>query len=237
MDIKNPHLRYYKDNGCWNISGYTLGEHFYILDHLEILPLNKKGGVAEIGVHHGQFYIMLNRLVTEGKSYAIDVFEDQHLNIDLSGEGSKIAFEENLRKYDLHSGKNTVIIQGDSTDPSLKLIETIGVGTMRYVSIDGGHTAEHTINDLKIANEVVSNEGVVILDDILHPCWMGVLEGAIKFLENKPTLVPFAVGKNKMYFCKLSYYQHYLDHMMNFFGKNSSSPRSFFGHKIVPLFI
>ena len=108
-----------------------------------------------------------------------------------------------MLKYDLHKGNNVKIISGDSTDPKLNLVDTIGKGAIRFVSIDGGHTVEHTINDLKIAAELINNQGVVILDDILNHHWLGVIEGAISYLNTSPTLIPFAIGHNKLFLANL----------------------------------
>ncbi len=181
-----------------------------MIDTLASLDINKSGGCCEIGVHHGKFYMMLNAVIEPPhSSYAVDLFDAQHLNIDKSGKGSLFAFTENLRRYDRYNGKNTEIIQGDSTDAKLNLTARLGLGVARFVSIDGGHTAEHTLNDLKIAEQVVANEGVVIVDDILNYHWLGVIEGTLSYLNTRPTLVPFAIGQNKLFLAKLSYAAFY----------------------------
>lgn len=221
-------------DGMFRVHGYTHRHHAYVLDYLLKLDINKVGGVAEIGIEHGQFYMLLNSVV-DGKfpSFAIDIFESQHLNIDGSGRGSLEIFSNNLQTVDVHYGKNTNVVIGDSTDSRTHahMRKVIAPGSLRYFSIDGGHTAEHTLNDLKLATEFISNEGVVIVDDILHPCWMGVLEGTLKFLSEKPTLVPFALGDNKLYLCKLSFYKKYYEHMAKFVLTNPHS-HGFFGHQI-----
>jgi hypothetical protein len=211
-----------------------MSDLFLTLDLLDSADINKTGGVMEIGVHHGQFYMMLNALtkITD-QSYAVDVFENQSLNIDRSGNGSKELFQANLKNVDVHKGQNTCVIQGDSTDTKLELVKNIGPGTLRFISIDGGHTANHTINDLKLANELISNEGVVILDDITHYFWLGVMEGTVKFLQNSPTLVPFAIGQNKLYLSKLSYQDYYYELVKNSgLGKKS---QHFFGHNLIAI--
>ena len=157
-----------------------------------------------------KFYLLLNGVIDQiYKSYAIDVFKDQHLNIDGSGNGSLDIFKKNLLNYDIHSGKNTEIIQGDSTDHALDLLSRLGKASLRFISIDGGHTPEHTVCDLSLANQLINNQGVVILDDILNYHWMGVIEGLGNFLDSKPTLVPFAIGHNKLFLSKLSYQAYY----------------------------
>lgn len=187
--------------------------------------INRNGGVAEIGVHHGKFYILLNQTVqTHFKSYAVDVFDMQHLNIDKSGEGNKFIFTQNLQAYDKYQGANTEILEMDS----MSLTNQIPDASMKFVSIDGGHTVEHTINDLKIAERIMTNEGVVILDDIMGVYWCGVTEGYIKYSMTYPTIVPFAMGHNKLYLCKLSHYQYYF----NLFKKLSSGQTKFTGYQV-----
>ena len=188
----------------------------------------------EIGVHHGKLYILLNSVIdSKFSSYAVDIFSNQDLNIDGSGNGSLEIFKKNLMLFDIHKGANTVIIAGDSTDDGLMLRKRIGVGSMRFISIDGGHTAEHTINDLKISSELISNEGVVILDDILNHHWLGVIEGVVKFLDSKPTLIPFAIGHNKLYLSKLSFNHRYQSLFEN--SKLATKVVNFFGHQLVAL--
>ena len=58
------------------------------------------GGIAEIGVHHGKLFILLYLLSREPeKALAIDLFEDQHLNIDQSGNGDLAKFRRNLERH------------------------------------------------------------------------------------------------------------------------------------------
>jgi len=223
--------QYYND-GFKNIHGWCNNELYNILNLLDKAEINKNGGCLEIGIHHGKFYCLLNSLVDEKEtSIAIDIFSNQHLNIDSSGYGNLEIFKDNLVKYDVHKGKNTKILNFDSTDIKLcKELEKYA-GCFKLISIDGGHTAEHTISDLKLANTMINNEGIVFIDDILHPHWLGVLEGTVKFLEHKPTLVPFALGSNKLLLCKLSYHSYYY----GLFSRSSlrKDEKMFFGHKII----
>jgi hypothetical protein len=235
MLLKNFHLQKYHDDGFFNIEGFCNVGCFNIVDLIDSSNINSQGGVCEIGVHHGKFYMLLNS-VTESTelSFAVDIFDRQDLNIDKSGKGNKFLFETNLKNLDRHGGKQTEIISGDSTDSGLNLVDAIGLGTMRYVSIDGGHTVFHTLNDLKIAEKIVINEGVVVLDDICSNGWLGVVEGTVKYLSTHPTLVPFAVGYNKLWMCKLSYHKKYLE-LLNDCNFHRKWPQKFVGHDIVTI--
>jgi Methyltransferase domain len=133
----------------------------------------------------------------------------------------------------VHKGSNTTIIQGDSTDTRVQLSLKQHSGSFRFFSIDGGHSAEHTINDLKFACDLISNSGVVILDDVFHPHWLGVTEGLCKFLTMSPSLMPFGYGRQKLYLAKLSFCKHYFE----IFDKSplKTAVSIFFGYPLVVL--
>ena len=232
MPVKPIEL--YRQNGFQLIEGWCSEAIFDVIQLVDDAGINSSGGVLEIGIHHGKLFLLLNQTVSpEYKSYAVDVFDDQHLNIDKSGGGSFSIFQNNLITYDHHKGGNTIIIKGDSLDSALDLPNVVGRGSMKYISIDGGHTVEHTLSDLKLASELIKNTGVVLLDDILHPNWLGVIEGAVKFLSTHPTLVPFAIGHGKLFLSRLSYRDYYF----NLFSNSGliTSTVKFFGWNLVVL--
>jgi len=68
------------------------------------------GPIAEIGVHHGKFFISLVKASSStNKHYAFDVFDDQFLNIDKSGRGNMQAFVSNLCSSSAPSGHLALI--------------------------------------------------------------------------------------------------------------------------------
>jgi hypothetical protein len=165
----------YRDHGFYKVEGWCNEALFPLIDLL--CQISRPGGVCEIGVHHGKFFLMLNQVTDQSeRSFAIDLFDEQSLNIDSSGSGSLATFRRNLELYDVHQGRNTTIIQADSTDSRAisQIVDTIGRGSIRLLSVDGGHTARHTISDLQLASDLTSNSGVVILDDILNYHWLAV---------------------------------------------------------------
>lgn len=217
-------LEQYK-NDFAAVQGWTSDKLFDTVQVMADCGINRTGGIAEIGVHHGKFYILLNQVVDKRyESWAVDVFDMQHLNIDNSGLGNKSIFMQNLSDYDVHKGENTHILSMDS----MSLTNQIPDASLRFISIDGGHTVEHTINDLKIAERLIANEGVIILDDIMGVYWCGVTEGYIKYSMTYPTIVPFAMGHNKLYLCKLSHHDYYF----KLFKNLSSGQTKFTGYQV-----
>jgi hypothetical protein len=162
------------------------------------------GGVAEIGVHHGKFFIGLQLLLREAESsLAIDVFGDQHLNVDGSGRGDRDKFLANTRRWG--PGRGLILHQADSTTldgPTVR--ELIGCAA-RLFSVDGGHTEEIVFSDMKLAEECLARGGVVVADDVFNERWPGASVGTLRYLEDGTGLAPFAIGFNKVFFTQPEY--------------------------------
>lgn len=153
------------------------------------------GNVGEIGVHHGRYFILLELLRRDGeRAAAIDVFDLQHLNRDKSGKGSKEKLRANLLRYG--SGRDGLdLIEADSLSLAPKDLP----GPFRLFSVDGGHTSEHALNDLRLAEAVCTPGGVVMLDDILNQPWCEVVYGFARYKEAGGSLAPFAIFGGKLF--------------------------------------
>ena len=157
----------------------------------------------EIGVHHGKFFLGIENLTPRsGRCVAIDLFENQSLNIDGSGKGDIEIFTEHIRKWAI-SPERVSIISSDSIDLNPN---TLGLNSFGVISIDGGHTRTHTFNDLRIAQELLATSGVIILDDINNQDWCGVITGALDFFNSpiSTRISPIAIGFNKLFIVHFS---------------------------------
>ncbi|RMB12639.1 methyltransferase family protein [Eilatimonas milleporae] len=170
-----------------------------------------KGGALEIGIHHGRFFMAINAMVDDERypSFAIDLFEMQDLNIDGSGKGNRDQFITNLERFDRYKGRNVTVISADSSRLDPASLEASPEMRPKVISIDGGHTVEHTLKDLKIAETLIADKGLVFLDDIIHRHWPGVFEAVILFLHQGPTLWPVFMGYNKMILTPMSAHSVY----------------------------
>ena len=157
------------------------------------------GAVAEIGVHHGQLFIALQQVNDPGlPAVAIDVFDEQALNVDGSGRGDLGRFEANVRRW---SDWDAVVVhQADSTTLSGAAVRELARGPVRLFSVDGGHTDEIVRTDMRTAEEALAYGGIVIADDVFNAEWPGVSVGTLRYLDTDPGLVPFAIGFNKVFF-------------------------------------
>lgn len=196
------------------------------------------GNVCEIGVYQGRFAVGLSWLMRDGETFcAVDVFDEQWMNIDFSGTGaSRAAFEDNWDKF---ANGNVFLSLHQADSLSMNEISKREVfeksGPFRLFSVDGGHMAEHVINDVKIAIQYLARGGVIFVDDYLNPFWPGVHEGFCKFMFNEhPSVRPFCFHENKLFLCSHTYGESYLNEVKQRLTRvNQSKVASMFGYDVL----
>lgn len=165
-----------------------------------------RGSIAEIGVYHGKYLTGLATTLQPGeKAIAIDVFDEQHQNADLAGYDevgstsihslTQQAFLENAKTYCPEA--DISVIKRSSLDVNPSDILDLG-GKVRFFSIDGGHTRDVLLNDLRLAEATLAPHGIISIDDILNPQWPGIITGAVRFFDGPTTLRPVAFITNKL---------------------------------------
>jgi hypothetical protein len=103
-----------------------------------------------------------------------------------------------------------VVLDGRSSTSVTAADILTSVGPARFFSIDGGHQLDVVRNDLLLAGEVLAEHGVVALDDFLRPEWPDVSAGYFAWLDKSSgSLVPFAIGINKLYLCRRGWVARY----------------------------
>ena len=217
-ETRQQRLEHFTSEIYGHVEGW-LGERMWqIVDVIgTILDANKVGGnIAEFGVHHGLFLFLLNTLRNDDEEcFAIDVFGDQHLNIDVSGGGSLAMFLSHIETLLGPQRRSFRIVQRDTTSFSAReLAELFGEAGVKFFSIDAGHTILHTCNDLSLAQEVLVPGGIVALDDYLSVHWPSVTEGFYRFMgaQNR-RLKPFLYFQNKLFLTTVSQHGRYLEQL------------------------
>jgi len=158
------------------------------------------GPACEIGVHHGRLFILLHLLTPPGeRSAAIDLFETRQAeNVDQSGKGNAEALLRNLRAHGGDPARICVLAENSLHLTAARIFEACD-GAPAIFSIDGGHTAGLTCNDLRLAHDSVREGGLAILDDYFNPAWPGVSEGACRFMATgNKHLEPVVITANKI---------------------------------------
>lgn len=210
--VSKKDFEVYRRVGHRTVGGWLAPEVLAVTAVLDTAQRSKNisGAVAEIGVHHGKFFIGLNLLLRAGEhSVAIDVFGDQELNVDLSGKGDLPVFQKNVQRWS--SIDSVSIHQGDSTKVQPEELRQLAGSGIRLFSVDGGHTESIVLSDMKLAEATLSPGGIVIADDVFNEEWPEVLMGTLRYLNEGGGLVPFALGFNKVLLSAPEYATYYRD--------------------------
>jgi hypothetical protein len=207
------------------ISGWCAPHLWQCIEAIQLLQKEKNinGPIAEIGVYQGKFFCGL--ALTKGAELehcAMDVFNMQEFNLDGAGAGDIEMFKKNLDLCGIH---NTEIHIVDSMSIEDAFINN-RLNKYSFFSVDGCHTAEHTINDFKIAMKMVRKDGIIFIDDYNNPNWPNVQEGMSKFYFNQVSnFIPLLFMSNKLFICNLSYHRLYYNYIKAFVIKHYPTTR------------
>lgn len=177
------------------------------------------GTLAELGVHHGRFtgFLFVTARDTE-KLVVADLFlELQHQNIDKSGLGDRRRFLEGVKTYGLQEEDLHLILSSSTDQIPFDWAARAGFEAFRMISVDAGHTAELTFNDLELAFCNLLTGGIVILDDFFHSTWPGVTEALFHFFSMgpEPEVYPLLSCENKLFLTNdKASHQHYYDTLL-----------------------
>lgn len=219
------------------IEGWCADEVLFALEafYRGAEPFSPNGPVCEIGVHHGRFLIGAHNALGGARAVGIDLFDQQERNVDGSGEGSLDTFHANLSHAVSPSRIDT--IRADSLAFGAREIDDLlsRYGQFKVFSIDGGHTAAHVINDMRIAQEVTAQDGLILIDDFFAPHWPGVTEGlSALFHSRQVRFAPFMYLANKLFLTGISCREKALAHSRivtdALKGHIEFRPVSFFGY-------
>lgn len=223
METSKSHLLDYVQHGFKEVEGWVLPAAVTALEAFDNITRSAGvtvGGACEIGVHHGRFFLaLLSCIGPQEKSLAIDIFEDQILNVDRSGKGSKSQFLQNVARFS-HHVERVETMHADSLTLNSKELVDMGSRFLpfRFFSVDGGHTAVHAFNDLLVAQDLITNGGIVMVDDFFQPDWPGVTEGVARYYSTANTkLAPLCIAGGKLFMTTFSYHTRYLQNIRNQF--------------------
>lgn len=225
--------RRYLKHGLRRVSGWL--DPFSAVVIADLLAhqtaIGVRGGIAEIGVHHGKLFLLAYlALRTDELGLAIDVFERQELNLDHSGAGDRERFVANVRRHAGDDRALRIIARSSLEVRPADICEALG--TCRFFSVDGGHTEECTLNDVRLADASVHEAGIVVVDDYFNACWPEVSVGIARYMATPDrALVPFLITPNKIFFCRAGLSASYRDAIHARHRPLFDKTVSFFGHR------
>ena len=138
------------------------------------------GHIAEIGVFEGRLLIAMALSLADGeRALAIDPFTWPDL-------GLRGRFETNCVAHGVPAGRLAVLQRDSRSVTPRQLLDAAGGGIVRFLHIDGEHTAGHLASDLRLAAAVTAPDGVLALDDMLHPIYPTLALTVHAFLGAEP---------------------------------------------------
>lgn len=152
---------------------HAAGPIINLISKIQHTEFHMFGTVAEVGVHHGRFtsFLFITARTTE-KLVVVDLFEEfQDKNVDMSGLGDYKQFVKGMSKYGMQVSDLYKLHKGSTDQIPFDWANQDGFEPFRLISIDAGHTAALTFNDLQLAFCNLLKGGIVIIDDwYVHTC-------------------------------------------------------------------
>ncbi|MCG8650241.1 MAG: class I SAM-dependent methyltransferase, partial [Pirellulales bacterium] len=101
-------------------------------------------------------------------------------------------------------------LKQDSTTLSPEDVRRLVPGGFRLFSVDGGHLVDEAHHDLQLSSQLVTDDGIIIVDDIFNTTCPGVIEGTLRFLNSEAgrQFEAFCICGNKMFLARRAAAQH-----------------------------
>lgn len=175
--------------------------------------------VGEIGVHHGAYWVAVAATARYAdRLFACDLFEGgQALNAGRSGRGDLPRFMASARASlgEIEADWLTVVRAS-----SLRLFDDdvraalAPLPPFRFLSVDGSHSEPVAFSDLRWAASRLAPGGIIALDDIANPSWVGVYRAVRTFFHvydrEYGRLRPLLLTRKKLYLTTSSHHAAYL---------------------------
>jgi len=172
-----------------------------IWDHLLTLQStdNLAGDMAEIGVFRGFGASLMAGYLRPDESL---ILVDKFCDLEYSSEAiSEVAGPAVLERTIFHQVDSTILARRGNLAPGKEL---------RYFHIDGEHSYDGVVTDLKLAIASLAPHGIVVVDDFFSPASAAITQAVFDFAGDQTNGVAlFLVGYNKAYLCLNRWLGHY----------------------------
>ena len=145
------------------------------------------GDIAEIGAFEGRFFIALALGLGPGEhALGIDLF-------DWPNERVLDRFIDNCAASGLARERFTAWKQQSRDIAPDALRGKLQSETVRFFHIDGEHEHASLSSDLELAHAVLHPQGIIALDDMLHPGYPTLITAVLDYLRRHPEMVVMAI--------------------------------------------
>ena len=177
----NPAVDRYIAEGYETVRGMSSAFAATICGHIirRQSELGIKGHIAEIGTFEGRFFIAMALGLAEGeRALGIDTFS-------WPNDGLLDLFHSHCARLGLASERYTAI-KANARDLSPDDIRKALGGPIRLWHLDGDHARDQLTLDLDLALATLHPQGMIVLDDMLHPGYPLLVVAVYEWLERHP---------------------------------------------------
>lgn len=210
----------YLDSGFSDVKGFSSRFSAAICGHLlrRQTQLGVRGSVAEIGTFEGRFFIAMGLALAEDEhAYGIDLF---------AWPGSPLlqTFLANAERHGLARHRFTPLSIDTGKISAAEFSRLTGGTPLRFIHIDGDHSPEALGADLALAYTCLHADGLICIDDMLHPAFPFLVVTVHDFLREHPDMRLMCVidredivGAPKFLLCRAAAVAHYETDLMETF--------------------
>jgi predicted O-methyltransferase YrrM len=212
----------YLNEGYESVRGMSSRFAAAICGHLirRQTEMGVKGDIVEIGTFEGRFFIALALGLADGEhAVGFDTF-------DWPNERVLDRFNGHCVRNGLDASRFTAWKANtrDVTPDALRA--KLPTGSVRFFHIDGEHEREPLSIDLELAHAVMHPQGVIALDDMLHPGYPTLIITVMDYLKRHPEMVVMCiidrediVAAAKFLICRKDAVSLYEKDLMETFGR------------------
>ena len=140
------------------------------------------GELVEIGTFEGRFFIAMALGLAPGeKALGIDRFDWPNAGVEARFLANCAAHGIARERYVSWKTDSREITTGD-------LREKLGQRPIRFVHIDSHHSRECLTNDLELVDPLLHRDGIVCLDDMLHPGYPMMASAVFDYFDRHPDM-------------------------------------------------
>ncbi len=183
--------------------------------------LGVSGPIAEIGTFEGRFFIAMAHALQPGEqALGIDLFDWPNPEvID--------RFHANCAKHGVPAEKRITWKTDSRTLKPEDFLAKLGGRKVRLFHIDGEHSRHALSRDLALATQVLAPDGLIVLDDMLHPGYPTLMVAVQEYLEANPDICVLSiidretiVAATKFVLCRRAWFKRYEERMLVDFKAN-----------------
>lgn len=218
-----PAVDRYLDEGYDSVVG--MSSKFAAAISAALLKLQSEmgiaGPIAEIGTFEGRFFIALVHALKPGEvALGIDLFDWPNPEV-------LDRFEANCLKHGIDPKQKVTWKTDSRTMKPEDILAKVGAKKLRFFHIDGEHSRDALTRDLDRAAAVMMPEGLIVLDDMLHPGYPTLMVAVHQWLERNPDWVVLSVidretivAQTKFVLCRKDMFKRYEERMLELFKGN-----------------